>query len=321
MEKRGSKLIKKLIEKISLSDTYINKTMVDTRVREAQRVTVIGFFVNLLLSVGKIGAGIVGKSSAMLADGIHSLSDFVTDVIVIVFIRLSAKKSDDDHTYGHGKYETFATLIISIVLLGVGIGMCWDSGHKIYLAIKGEVLPTPHLIALWAALISIVSKEVLFRYTRHVGMTIGSSVVIANGWHHRSDALSSIGAAIGISGAIILGDKWVILDPIAGFIVSLFIVKVAWQLGKPCIDELLEHALPQDLCNKIKLAIESNDRVLSYNELKTRKVGNAIAVDVHIQLNKELTFVEAHNITTEVEELIKDALGGDAFVNIHTEPV
>ncbi len=295
--------------------------MQDERAKEAQRVTIVGFFVNLVLSAGKIAVGILGKSSAMLADGIHSLSDFVTDVVVIIFIRLSAKKSDDDHTYGHGKYETFATLIISIVLLAVGIGMCWESGHKIYLSIKGEALPTPHLIALWAALISIVAKEILFRYTRHVGLKIGSSVVIANGWHHRSDALSSVGAALGISGAILLGDKWVILDPIAGFIVSLFIVKVAWQLGKPCIDELLEHALPQDLSNKIKTAIESEKKVLGYSELKTRKIGNSIAVDVHIQLDKELTFVEAHNITTDVEELIKDALGGEAFVNIHTEPV
>ena len=295
--------------------------MQDQRVKKAQRVTVIGFIVNLLLSAGKITAGIVGKSSAMLADGVHSLSDFVTDVIVIVFLRMSAKKSDEDHTYGHGKYETFATLLIAVALLIVGIGIGWESAHKIIIAVRGEELPRPHLIALWAALVSIVSKEIRFRYTRYVGQKIDSQAVIANGWHHRSDALSSIGTAIGISGAIFLGDKWHILDPIAGFIVSLFILKVAWQLGKPCMDELLEHALPSDICSKIAIAITSNPNVVSFNELRTRKVGNTIAIDVHIQLDKETSFVEAHNITSDVEQSIKEMLGNDVYVNIHTEPV
>ncbi len=291
------------------------------RVKEAQRVTVIGFFVNLLLSAGKITAGIVGRSSAMMADGIHSLSDFITDVIVIVFIRMSAKKSDEDHTYGHGKYETFATLIISLALLAAGIGIGWESAHKILRVIAGEEIPKPHLIALWAALISIVTKEVLYRYTKKVGERIDSPAVIANGWHHRSDALSSIGTAIGISGAIFLGDHWRVLDPIAGLIVSLFIVKVAYDLGKPSIDELVEHSLPPTICAKIVLAISSNPAVVSYSDLKTRKIGNNIAIDVHIQLDKNLSFVEAHSITSDVEEDIKEALGCDVYINIHTEPI
>ncbi len=290
------------------------------RIKEAQRVTLIGFFANLLLSAGKIAAGIVGRSSAMLADGVHSLSDFVTDVIVIVFIRLSAKQSDNDHTYGHGKYETFATLLIAIALFAVSVGIFWESAHKIILAIEGEILPQPHLIALWAALISIVVKELLFRYTRFIGNKINSPAVIANGWHHRSDAFSSIGTAIGITGAIFLGEKWRVLDPIAGLIVSLFIVRVAYQLGKPCIDELLEHSLPANICEEIISSITSNKQVVSYSDLKTRKIGNDIAIDVHIQLDKNLTFVEAHNITTEVEEAIKATLNQNVYVNIHTEP-
>ena len=295
--------------------------MTTDRIKEAQRVTIIGFFANLILSAGKIAAGIVGKSSAMLADGVHSLSDFVTDVIVIVFIRLSAKQSDNDHTYGHGKYETFATLLISIALFIVAIGIFWESAHKIIDSIQGIIIPKPHMIALWAALISIVIKELLFRYTRYIGNKIDSPVVIANGWHHRSDAFSSIGTAIGITGAIFLGEKWRVLDPIAGLIVSLFIVKVAWDLGKPCIDELLEHSLPPAVCEKIASAITSHPCVVSYHKMKTRKIGNDIAVDVHIQLDMNLTFVEAHRITMDVERSIKEALGKNAFINIHTEPV
>lgn len=295
--------------------------MTDNRVKEAERVTLIGFFANLLLSAGKITAGIVGRSSAMLADGVHSLSDFITDVIVIIFIRLSAKQSDNDHTYGHGKYETFATLLIAIALLAVSIGIFWESAHKIIEALKGVILPQPHLIALWAALISIVVKELLFRYTRHIGNRIDSQAVIANGWHHRSDAFSSIGTAIGITGAIFFGEKWRVLDPIAGLIVSLFIVKVAYDLGKPCIDELLEHSLPTEECQKIVSAITANQQVVSYSNLKTRKIGNDIAVDVHIQLDKNHSFEEAHNITTEVEESVKRALGRNVFLNIHTEPI
>ena len=295
--------------------------MTTDRVKEAQRVTLIGFFANLLLSAGKIAAGIIGKSSAMLADGVHSLSDFVTDVIVIIFIRLSGKQSDHDHTYGHGKYETFATLLISIALIFVAFGIFWESANKIIEVIRGNIIPKPHMIALWAALISIVVKEVLFRYTRYIGNKIDSPVVIANGWHHRSDAFSSIGTAIGITGAIFLGEKWRVLDPIAGLIVSLFIVKVAWDLGKPCIDELLEHSLPPEVCEKIASAITNHPSVVSYHKLKTRKIGNDIAVDVHIQLDKDMTFVEAHNITMDVEHAIKAALGKNAFINIHTEPI
>ncbi len=295
--------------------------MANQRIKEAQRVTLIGFFANLLLSLGKITAGIVGKSSAMLADGVHSLSDFITDVIVIIFLRLSGKQSDDEHTYGHGKYETFATLLISIALLIVALILFWESAHKIWRSIQGDIIPKPHLIALWAALISIVVKEALFRYTKRVGERIDSPAVIANGWHHRSDAYSSIGTTIGIAGAILLGEKWRVLDPIAGLIVSIFIAKVAWDLGKPSIDELLEHALPTEMCEKIGKAIIANKDVISFHKLKTRKIGNDIALDVHIQLDKNHSFVEAHNITTQVEQAIKQELGKNAYISIHTEPI
>lgn len=290
------------------------------RIKEAQKVTIVGFIVNLILCIGKITAGIVGRSAAMLADGIHSLSDFVTDVIVIVFIRLSGKASDDRHAYGHGKYETFATLLISVALFIVGAGIVYDSLSKIIKGLKGEILPEPGIIALWAAIISIIAKEILFRYTKRVGEKIESQAVIANGWHHRSDAFSSIGTALGISGAIFLGEKWRILDPIAGFVVSIFILKVAYDLAKPSYDELLESALPEKTCNVIKEIIESDPKVRDFHKLRTRKIGTYIAVDVHVMLDNDLSFESAHEITRTLEKRLKNRFGANMHINIHAEP-
>ena len=231
--------------------------MKNERVKEAQRVTAVCFFVNLFLTAGKILAGIVGNSAAMLADGIHSMSDFITDLIVMVFIKISGKASDERHSYGHGKYETFATLLISVILFLVGLGVLMDSAQKIIYCLKGNILPQPGAIALWAALISIVVKEILYRYTAIVGKRINSPTVIANGWHHRSDAFSSLGTALGISGAIFLGEKWRILDPIAGIIVSFFIIKIAIKLAKPSYEELVECSLPEETCQAIFSILES----------------------------------------------------------------
>lgn len=291
------------------------------RIQKAQHVTMVGFWINLLLSVGKIFAGIFGRSSAMLADGIHSMSDFVTDTIVIVFIKISGRESDDDHAYGHGKYETFATLLIAVALFAVGIGIFYTGITAIIEASRGRTLPEPTLISFIAAIISIFSKELLFRYTRRVGIDIVSPSVIANAWHHRSDAISSIATAIGVGGAIFLGESWRVLDPIAGIIVAAFIVKVASDLSRPCVGELLERALPDDLCSTIIQIIQNNAKVLNYHKLKTRRIGNAIAIDVHIILNRNLTFVEAHDVTAEIEAKLKEEFGQQQlYVNIHAEP-
>lgn len=287
----------------------------------AERATAIGFGVNLLLSCVKIVTGICGRSSAMLADGIHSLSDFVTDAIVIVFIRLSSHDSDPEHTYGHGKFETMASLMVSVVLMGVGVGVFYDSVMSIVSAVSGEVLPAPHSAALWVALVSIACKELLYRYTVAVGKRICSPVVVANAWHHRSDALSSIGAALGIGCALFLGEGWRVLDPVAGLVVSMFIAKVGFDLAKPCVDELLEAALPHEVCDTIVGLIMQNGKVKSYHKLRTRRIGSAIAIDVHVQLSSKLTFVEAHNVTHEIEVALRGYFGQKVFVNIHAEPV
>jgi cation diffusion facilitator family transporter len=294
--------------------------MKDERTATAQKVTWVGFFINLLLTVFKLLAGFLGKSTAMIADGVHSLSDFVTDVIVIVFIGVSGKERDEDHQYGHGKFETFATLLISVALFVVGVGIFWNGLNKVIDVINGAIIEQPTIIALVAALASVIIKEGLFWYTKIIGEKINSQAVIANGWHHRSDAFSSIGTALGISGAIFLGEKWRILDPIAGIIVSFFIVKVAIELGIPSVHELLERSLPKDTEKEISDIIESNPEILAHHNLKTRKVGSIYAIDVHIKLDKHIAFVRSHDIATEIEHKLRNRFGEKTITNIHTEP-
>ncbi len=291
------------------------------RTYRAKRVTWIGFFVNLALAIGKLFAGVIGKSSAMVADAVHSLSDFATDIVVIAFVSISGKESDESHRYGHGKFETFATLIISLVLFGVGIGILYNGTEKVIEAIEGNYPKQPGLIALWAAIASIISKEILFRYTIKEGRLIKSDAVIANGWHHRSDAFSSLGTALGIAGAIFLGENWRILDPIAGIIVSFFILKIAVELSIPSIKELLESSLPEDIVVDIEKTITDHPDIKHYHNLRTRKIGSIYAIDVHIKLDKEITFVRSHDIATELEIELRDRYGRGTQISIHTEPV
>ncbi len=238
----------------------LNKKADATREKDIYRVTVVGSVVNFLLLVFKFFAGIVGHSAAMLADAVHSLSDFITDIIVIVFVRISAKPEDEGHDYGHGKYETLATAIIGIFLLFVGFGIFWNGASSIYRFLQGGSLQEPGILALVAALVSIVFKEVLYQYTVFKGRKLNSQAVVANAWHHRSDAFSSIGTAAGIGGAILLGDHWRVLDPVAAVIVSFFIMKVAVQLLIPCVDELLEKSLPAEVEDEILKTILSFSR-------------------------------------------------------------
>lgn len=292
----------------------------DKRVKTIRNVTLIGSVGNLLLTVGKIIAGVVGKSSAMIADGVHSLSDLVTDIIVIAFIKTSAKERDDDHRYGHGKFETFATMLISFALLFVGAGILWASSRKVIDSIQGELLDQPGYIALYAALLSIVVKEGLYWYTKKTGQRVNSPAMIANAWHHRSDAFSSIGTALGISGAILLGEKWRVLDPIAGVIVSFFILKVAWEIANPSIKELLEGSLPEEIETDVIDIIKNNKGVKGFHNLKTRKIGDVYAFDVHIKVNKDLSVEHSHDIATEIEDSIKDKYGSQSHIGIHVEP-
>ena len=285
------------------------------------RVTVIGSVVNILLVAFKFVAGIAGNSAAMIADAVHSLSDIVTDAVIIVFVRISNKPKDKDHDYGHSKFETFATLIIGIVLLAVGLGIAWSGAAKIISVIRGEILESPGMIAFYVAIVSVVFKETLYRYTVICGRKLKSETVIANAWHHRSDAFSSIGTAAGIGGAILLGEKWTVLDPLAALVVSFFIVKVAFQMIKPCMDELMEKSLSDEVENEIISIVESFDGVSDLHHLHTRKLGNSCAIEFHIRMDGKISLSETHEKNTLIENRLKERYGQKTHVIIHTEPV
>ncbi len=292
-----------------------------TREKGIFKVTIVGSLVNLFLVVFKFVAGFVGHSSAMIADAVHSLSDFVTDIIVLLFIRISSKPEDKDHDYGHGKYETLATAIIGAILLLVGVGILWDGGSKIIAFIKGETLSSPGMFALVAAIISILLKEILYRYTIMEGKKLNSQAVVANAWHHRSDAFSSIGTAIGIGGAILLGEHWRVLDPIAAVIVSFFIIKVAIQLIIPCLEELLEKSLPDEVEKEIVDIVTSFDGVSEPHHLRTRRIGSYYAIELHIRMDGGITLDEAHRKATAIEQKLREKYGKGTHVGIHVEPV
>ena len=291
-----------------------------SREKGIYKVTIVGSIVNFLLLVFKFFAGIAGHSAAMLADAVHSLSDFITDIVVIVFVRIAGKPEDKGHDYGHGKYETLATAIIGLLLLCVGFGIFWNGASSIYTFLRGGQLESPGVVALVAALVSIVSKEILYQYTVIQGKKLNSQAVIANAWHHRSDALSSIGTAIGIGGAILLGDHWRVLDPVAAVVVSFFIMKVSVRLLIPCVDELLEKSLPEDVEKEIEQTVLSFTGVIQPHHLRTRRIGNYYAIELHVRMDGKITLEEAHSTATAIENKLKVMFGKGTHVGIHVEP-
>ena len=290
------------------------------RGKELTFVTLVGSIGNLVLLTFKFVAGIVGHSAAMTADAVHSLSDFLTDLIVLVFVRIGAKPQDASHDYGHGKFETLATLFVALALIGAAIGIIVSGAVKFARWLQGETLEMPGTLALWAALLSIAVKEVLFRYTIAKGKALESPAVVANAWHHRSDALSSIGAAIGIGGALLLGPKWAVLDPLASIVVGAMLVKVAWDLLKSSTGELTDMSLPEDTEREIEDIIRSFPEVTEPHNLRTRRIGNRVAIEAHVRLNGDMSLREAHDIVTAIEHRIKDRFGLATLVTIHMEP-
>lgn len=283
-------------------------------------VTLVGSVVNIILTVFKIFAGVLGRSTAMIADGIHSLSDLLSDIVVIVFVKISAKGRDKDHDYGHGKFETFATLIISLMLIVVAVNLMSGGINKIRQILDGGEVSSPGMIALWAAVASIVLKEILYRYTIIQGKALNSPMMIANAWHHRSDAFSSVGSLLGIAGAIFLGDKFVILDPITGCVISIFILVMAVKMSVPAIKELLDVSLPDDVEDKIKATAKSVKGVVDLHELKTRREGPGIIMEGHLVLNSEISLKEAHDISKKVEEALRKEFGSETQISLHLEP-
>lgn len=292
----------------------------EAREKEIYAVTLTGSAVNAVLILLKFVAGIVGRSSAMVADAVHSLSDFASDVIVLVFVKIAGKPKDEGHDYGHGKFETLATMIIGVLLVGVGIGIMVNGIEAVVRSINGEALHRPTMLALAVAIVSVASKEWLYHYTIKTGRRVGSQAVVANAWHHRSDAFSSLGTFAGIGGAMFLGDDWRVLDPIAAIIVSLFIVKSGYEIVKPCISELLEASLPESQESEITSLVMSVPGIVLVHNLRTRRIGNGIAVDLHAKMDGSLTLLEAHDKATAAENAIRSAFGSNSIINIHMEP-
>ena len=291
------------------------------RQKETYRVTIAGSIINILLLAFKFAAGILGHSAAMIADAIHSLTDFVTDAIVLVFVRLGSKPTDRDHDYGHGKYETLASAIIGVSLLVVGMMICYSGVTKTYHAMCGEPLQQPGFIALAAAVASVVLKEWAYRFTVRVGRRCHSEAVVANAWHHRSDALSSVGTTVGIGGAIILGEKWAVLDPLTAIVVSFFIMKAAWSVLSKAVDELTDGSLPKETEDEIENIVSEDNEVSVVHNLCTRRIGDRIAIEMHVRMPGETSLYEAHRHATEIENRLKQRFGTATHISIHLEPV
>lgn len=290
------------------------------RERQIYKVTLVGSIGNAVLVLFKFVAGVLGHSAAMVADAFHSLSDFVTDIIVLVFVRVSARPQDKSHYYGHGKFETLASLFISLALFGAAVAIIVSGAQKLAAWLGGAELASPGRLALWAALISIVAKEAMFRYTLRKGRELDSSALKANAWHHRSDALSSVGAAIGIGGAVLFGGRWTVLDPLASIVVGAMLIKAAWDIMRPSLGELTDESLPEKVENEILEILQSFSEVSEPHNLRTRRIGSRIAIEAHIRMDGTMTLQQAHGLSSAIEKALKDRFGADTIVTLHMEP-
>lgn len=290
------------------------------REKKITNVTILGAVGNILLTAFKFIAGLAGHSSAMVADALHSLTDLVSDVVVLVMVKISGKGVDSNHRYGHGKFETMAIVVVALLLLVVGGELMAGGVTKIRLVIQGGTLPVPGTIALWAALVSIAVKEALYQWTAHVGRQVDSQAMITNAWHHRSDALSSVGAAIGIGAAMIFGGKWAVLDPIVGCAISLFIIAIAVKMVMPALHELTDGALPENVEQEITQLIISVPRVEGVHDLRTRRSGHIIIIGAHIVVNPTMSVSDAHHLTVLAENAVRERFGVETQISLHIEP-
>ena len=298
-----------------------NFVCMDAREKAIDQVTLVGSAVNVLLTVFKFVAGLLARSAAMTADAVHSLSDLLTDAVVLVFVHISSKPADRDHEYGHGKFETLASTFIGVALMVVAGGIIYAAGSSLLAWYRGEDLPRPGMLALWAALVSILLKEATFQYTVRKARKLESPALEANAWHHRSDALSSVGSLIGIGGAILLGGRWTILDPLASLVIACFIIHVAWRLLRQNIRELTDASLPEEMEKEILRIVSSFPDVSDPHNLHTRRIGNHCAIELHIRMAGDIPLIQAHSRSHYIEKALKEHFGPDTHVTVHIEPV
>ncbi len=286
----------------------------DARYQAARNVTIVGAVINILLSVGKIVIGFASGSQSLIADGVHSLSDLLTDVMVIVAAKHSSRDADDDHPYGHGRIETVITVALGVILLLVAGGIMVDATLRLF---HPERLTHPGMLALVMAAVSVVSKEALYQYTLHVAKKIRSNLLRANAWHHRSDAISSVVVIIGIGGTM-AGLPY--LDAIAAIGVAVMIAKIAWDLGWHAVHELVDTALETERVEAIRKVIQSVDGVRELHTLRTRRMGADALVDVHIQVDPYLSVSEGHYISEAVRYRVIREIDEVQDVLVHIDP-
>lgn len=290
--------------------------MKNNDLKEGMKVSIISIIGNVFLSIFKFIAGIIGKSNAMISDSIHSLSDVLSTIVVMIGLKIASKKEDVSHPYGHERIECVASFILAIFLFITGLGIGWMGIKTIFFENYSEI-KTPTLIALIAAIISIITKEAMYWYTRSVAKKIKSDALMADAWHHRSDALSSIGSLIGIGGAM-MGFK--LLDSIASIIICLCIIKVSYDIFMDSVDKMVDKACNSDFINKICDLVLSTNGVLNIDLIKTRLFGNKIYIDLEIAANQDLTLKEAHEIAQEVHDNIENNYEDVKHCMVHVNP-
>lgn len=290
------------------------ETSVEQRHQAINRVTLWGVFVNLLLSVTKLAGGFFGQSQALIADGLHSLSDLASDAMVFIAAKHASEEADAEHPYGHARYETIATVALASLLIIVGLGIAYDA---IVSLVTDEPIAKPDIFTLWIAALSIVSNEGLYHYTRLVGTRIRSNLLLANAWHHRSDAVSSIVVLVGIAGAQMDMPK---LDAYAAIVVALMIVRIGFKLGYDSVQELVDASVEPELVDNIRQKILYHEGVRALHMLRTRRMGHQALVDVHILVAPRVSVSEGHHISETVEKMLIDSFDEINDVTVHIDP-
>ena len=297
--------------------TKKNKTTENDFCKIANRVSFITIIGNVILSVVKFLAGIIAHSNAMISDAVHSASDVFSTIVVMIGIKLASKEADKEHPYGHERLECVAAIVLAMVLVITGLGIGAEALKNI---VQGNYsdLQVPGILALIAAIVSIVSKEAMYWYTRYYAKKIDSSALMADAWHHRSDAFSSIGALVGIGGARV---GFPVMDSVASLVIFVFIVKAAYDIFKDAMDKMLDHSCDEETEKQIYDCVMKNEHVRGIDLLQTRIFGNKIYVDVEIQLYASYTLEEAHNIAETVHKDIEDRFPKVKHIMVHVNPV
>lgn len=286
-----------------------------------KKVTLVGTVVNILLSFFKLAIGFITGSLALIADGFHSLSDLASDLVVYVGLSFAEKPDDNDHHFGHGKFETFSAFIVGVLLAFAGVIIAKDSVEIFISVYHGYQLSAPGVGALIVALFSVLVKEILYRYTIKAGKKIESPSIIANAWHHRSDSFSSIGVSLGIAGAIFIGGKWAILDPIAGIVVGIILLREAIIIIRTNVAQLLDASLGSESMLDIYEAIEETPNCSEPHNIRTRTVGKRVVISLHIRVEDSLSIKEGHDIAHSIEDKLKNKFGESSIITVHVEPI